>query len=103
MSTPQTTSTTAGHLIVAQLERAGIQRVYGVPGESFLDVLDAERSTYSAQDTLIQSRVLLTTYYIALQKALGGGWNGKVDTGTPEVVDTNTGPHFKKSEERPAS
>ena len=34
------TATTAGHLIVAQLERAGIQRVYGVPGESFLDVLD---------------------------------------------------------------
>ncbi|MFE4837493.1 thiamine pyrophosphate-dependent enzyme [Arthrobacter sp. NPDC056691] len=34
------TTTTAGHLIVAQLERAGVNRVYGVPGESFLDVLD---------------------------------------------------------------
>ncbi|MDR6506207.1 thiamine pyrophosphate-dependent enzyme [Arthrobacter oryzae] len=34
------TATTAGHLIVAQLERAGITRVYGVPGESFLEVLD---------------------------------------------------------------
>ncbi|AIY02256.1 acetolactate synthase, large subunit [Arthrobacter sp. PAMC 25486] len=33
-------TTTAGHLIVAQLERAGIKRVYGVPGESYLDVLD---------------------------------------------------------------
>ncbi|MFH8572889.1 thiamine pyrophosphate-dependent enzyme [Streptomyces sp. NPDC017993] len=30
----------AGHLIVAQLEREGVQRVYGVPGESYLDVLD---------------------------------------------------------------
>ncbi|MGW6174024.1 thiamine pyrophosphate-dependent enzyme [Arthrobacter sp. NPDC055138] len=30
----------AGHLIVAQLEAAGVKRVYGVPGESFLDVLD---------------------------------------------------------------
>ncbi|MDJ0348377.1 thiamine pyrophosphate-dependent enzyme [Cryobacterium sp. PH29-G1] len=30
----------AGHLIVAQLEREGVQRAYGVPGESFLDVLD---------------------------------------------------------------
>ncbi|MFJ6893256.1 thiamine pyrophosphate-dependent enzyme [Streptomyces hokutonensis] len=30
----------AGHLIVAQLEREGVRRVYGVPGESFLDVLD---------------------------------------------------------------
>lgn len=34
------TTTTAGHLIIAQLERAGVERVYGVPGESFLDVLD---------------------------------------------------------------
>ena len=33
-------TTTAGHLIVGQLERAGIKRVYSVPGESFLDVLD---------------------------------------------------------------
>ncbi|MDQ0212465.1 thiamine pyrophosphate-dependent enzyme [Arthrobacter bambusae] len=33
-------TTTAGHLIVEQLERAGIKRVYGVPGESYLDVLD---------------------------------------------------------------
>lgn len=30
----------AGHLIVAQLEREGVERVYGVPGESYLDVLD---------------------------------------------------------------
>lgn len=30
----------AGHLIVAQLEAAAIPRVYGVPGESYLDVLD---------------------------------------------------------------
>ncbi|WP_405850659.1 thiamine pyrophosphate-binding protein [Streptomyces niveus] len=30
----------AGHLIVGQLEREGIRRVYGVPGESYLDVLD---------------------------------------------------------------
>jgi acetolactate synthase-1/2/3 large subunit len=30
----------AGHLLVAQLEREGVARVYGVPGESYLDVLD---------------------------------------------------------------
>ncbi|WP_017589766.1 thiamine pyrophosphate-dependent enzyme [Nocardiopsis ganjiahuensis] len=30
----------AGHLIVAQLEHEGVERVYGVPGESYLDVLD---------------------------------------------------------------
>jgi acetolactate synthase-1/2/3 large subunit len=30
----------AGHLIVRQLEAEGVQRIYTVPGESFLDVLD---------------------------------------------------------------
>ncbi|GAA1367286.1 thiamine pyrophosphate-binding protein [Arthrobacter rhombi] len=33
-------STSAGHLIVRQLEAHGVKRVYSVPGESFLDVLD---------------------------------------------------------------
>jgi acetolactate synthase-1/2/3 large subunit len=31
----------AGRLLVAQLERQGVERVYCVPGESYLDVLDA--------------------------------------------------------------
>lgn len=35
-----TPARSAGHLIVAQLEREGVERVYGVPGESYLDVLD---------------------------------------------------------------
>lgn len=33
-------SRSVGHLVVAQLEREGVARVYGVPGESYLDVLD---------------------------------------------------------------
>ncbi|NMR28626.1 thiamine pyrophosphate-dependent enzyme [Crystallibacter degradans] len=33
-------SQSAGHLIVRQLEAHGVRRVYSVPGESFLDVLD---------------------------------------------------------------
>jgi acetolactate synthase-1/2/3 large subunit len=37
---PRTWTRSAGHLIVAQLEREGVERVYGVPGESYLDVLD---------------------------------------------------------------
>ncbi|WP_219415615.1 thiamine pyrophosphate-binding protein [Pseudonocardia nigra] len=32
---------TAGAAIVAQLERLGVRRAYGVPGESYLEVLDA--------------------------------------------------------------
>ncbi|MGE4372192.1 MAG: efflux transporter outer membrane subunit [Xanthobacter sp.] len=61
---------------------------------SFLEVLDAERSLYSAEDTLLQSRVAITTHYVALNKALGGGWDGEMDVMTPAVIDVNTGPHL---------
>lgn len=59
---------------------------------SFIEVLDAERSLYSAEDALIQSRVNIALQYVALNKALGGGWSGAVDTAKPVVVDSNTGP-----------
>jgi NodT family efflux transporter outer membrane factor (OMF) lipoprotein len=63
---------------------------------SFLDVLDADRSLYSAEDSLLQSRVAIATDYIALAKALGGGWDGAIDSSRPEVVDRNTLPHIAK-------
>jgi hypothetical protein len=43
---------------------------------------------------MLQSRVLVATEYIALNKALGGGWDGTVDTAKPEVVDVKTGPRL---------
>ncbi len=61
---------------------------------SFLDVLDAERSLYSAEESVIQSRASIATDYISLNKALGGGWDGQVDASKPAVVDTKTGPHL---------
>lgn len=60
----------------------------------FLDVLDAERSLYSAEEAVIQSRASIATDYISLNKALGGGWDGDVDVSKPAVVDTDTGPHL---------
>jgi outer membrane protein TolC len=42
---------------------------------SFLEVLDAERSFLSSQDSLAQSDLAVTTDLVALYKALGGGWN----------------------------
>lgn len=54
---------------------------------SFLDTLDAERSLYSAEDALIQSRVAIATDTIALAKALGGGMTGPVDAGKPLIDD----------------
>lgn len=63
---------------------------------SFLDVLTAERSLYSAADSLIESRVAIATDYIALNKALGGGWSGAIDSSKPEIVDSRTGPHLAR-------
>jgi outer membrane protein TolC len=57
-------------------------------------VLDAERSAYSADDSVLQSRVAIATDYIALNKALGGGWNGEIDTVRPEIIDVHTGPRL---------
>jgi NodT family efflux transporter outer membrane factor (OMF) lipoprotein len=51
--------------------------LYREGATAFIDVLSTERSLYSAEDGLIQSRVALANDFIALNKALGGGWNGK--------------------------
>ncbi|MET4170278.1 multidrug efflux system outer membrane protein [Bradyrhizobium sp. LA6.1] len=72
----------------ATLSRA----LYRNGSTSFFTVLDAERSLYSAEDALVQSRIALATDYIALNKALGGGWDSVVDVSKPEVVDTSMGP-----------
>ncbi|UVK51736.1 efflux transporter outer membrane subunit [Mesorhizobium sp. AR02] len=76
-------------------EAANLEGTLYKAGEtSLLDVLDAQRSLYSAEDSLLQSRVLLATNYIALNKALGGGWDGAVDSSKPEIVDVKTGPRL---------
>lgn len=41
---------------------------------NFLDVLDARRSLYTAEDQLAQSDQTISVDLIALYKALGGGW-----------------------------
>lgn len=67
------------------------QALYRSGSSSFLDVLTAERSRYGAEDALLQSRIRIVSNYIALNKALGGGWPGTVDTLTPAVIDASTG------------
>jgi outer membrane protein TolC len=68
--------------------------LYKAGETSLLDVLDAQRSAYSADDSVLQSRVSIATDYIALNKALGGGWNGAIDTARPEIIDVRTGPRL---------
>lgn len=77
----------------AQLSRS----LFETGSASFIDVLDAERSLYSAEDSLIQSKVSAAKDYISLAKALGGGWTDPVETSTPIIVDTDTGPHFRET------
>ncbi|WP_235889893.1 efflux transporter outer membrane subunit [Brucella haematophila] len=64
--------------------------------KNFLDVLTAQRGLRTQESALSQARVEIILNYVALQKALGGGWNGRIDVEKPEVVDGFTGPHFVK-------
>lgn len=48
---------------------------YEAGADSFLTVLDADRSLAAADATLAQSDAQISTYQIALFKALGGGWD----------------------------
>lgn len=70
--------------------------LYQQGASSFLEVLDAERSLYDSEDSLLQSQVLIATRFIALGKALGGGPGGVIDTATPLVVDRETGPRLPR-------
>lgn len=83
------TESVGGYREAARLSRM----LYETGSASFLDVLDAERSLYSAEDSLLASRVAISTDYVALAKALGGGWSGPVDVSKPEIVDRGTLPH----------
>lgn len=47
---------------------------YDVGVDSYLNVLDAQRSLYNAQLTYISTKLLRETNAITLFKALGGGW-----------------------------
>lgn len=47
---------------------------YDVGVDSYLNVLDAQRSLYSAEQSYISSKLLRETNAITLFKALGGGW-----------------------------
>lgn len=54
------------------LEMANELYVRGL--NSFLNVLDAERSVYSAENDMAQSEATMAANLVALYKALGGGW-----------------------------
>ena len=61
---------------VLQMSQARFDR--GV--DSYLDVLDAQRSWYGARQTLIGTRLAQLTNGVTLYKALGGGWSGSASS-----------------------
>jgi len=52
---------------------------------NYLDVLEAQRSLYAAQDSLAQNDQQLIGDLIAIYKALGGGWETEVKSNQPKV------------------
>jgi NodT family efflux transporter outer membrane factor (OMF) lipoprotein len=47
----------------------------------FLNVIEAERSLYQAEDALVESQRAVTVNLVALYKALGGGWDADAEQG----------------------
>lgn len=74
-------SMSAGHAIVRTLENAGVERVYAVPGESYLDVLDG---LYDSPIETIVCRQEGGAGFMALAE-------GRL-TGTPGIVMVTRGP-----------
>ncbi len=50
------------------------KKLYSNGLTDFVNVLEAERSLYQAQDALVQSDRMVSTDVVALYKSLGGGW-----------------------------
>ncbi len=55
------------------------RRLYTEGVGEFLNVLEAERSLYQAEDALVQSQDSVSVDLVALYKALGGGWETATD------------------------
>jgi NodT family efflux transporter outer membrane factor (OMF) lipoprotein len=54
--------------------------------DTYLDVLEAQRSLYAAQDSLAQSDQQIIDDLIAIYKALGGGWQTDPQTESAKAV-----------------
>lgn len=52
----------------------------------FLSVLESERSLYLAEDQLVQSETDVVADYVALNKALGGGWQSIIETQAEQIA-----------------
>jgi len=58
----------------------------------FLNVLDAERSLFAAEDLRTQSKAAVLTNLVALYKSLGGGWDYEACTQQEQTAANGTAP-----------
>lgn len=58
------------------------QQLYGQGLTDFLSVLQAQRDLFNSEDALVQSNRIVTANYVAVYKALGGGW--EIEAKVPE-------------------
>ena len=49
----------------------------------YLNLLDTQRAQFEAENSLIESELAVATSFIALNKALGGGWSGEIEKKVP--------------------
>jgi NodT family efflux transporter outer membrane factor (OMF) lipoprotein len=59
---------------------------------NFLNVLDAERSLFAAEDQQTQSKAAVLTNLVALYKSLGGGWDYEKTLVTSDVAQQTPAP-----------
>lgn len=89
----------AGKLATAvsayQRAAAATNAQYEAGALGYLELLDGQRALYSAESDLIESRLAVVQAYIALNKALGGGWPGFTDVTKELVIDSRTGPRLR--------
>ena len=71
-STPGARS--GGRILVDALRLHGVDRVFCVPGESYLDVLDSDTRLFSAELDLAQAQYDELAAFVEIYRALGGGW-----------------------------
>lgn len=72
-------SATRAAALMTQRRRAG--------ASSQIDLLDVQRQQLSAQDGLAQAQVQLLVRYVALQKALGLGWEQAPEPGAGQITE----------------
>ena len=73
-SHPAGTRMTGGQILIRELLERGVDTIFCVPGESYLEVLDAQRQLFSAELGLSQTQLLELSSVVGLYRALGGSW-----------------------------